>query len=411
MRVLISIILALTIVSYLFTAFLFLGLSFFTYQVSLLSLTLLFLAFNYKSIINLKLLSIINNKLSFQELSILLATVLIFVLLFFNNTLRWGKWDAWAIWSLRSKFMIANSNFFNLFVDEIGWIHTDYPLMLPSLIASVWKSFSNTNPLIPVYVALIIVLLVLLLLFSSFLQNKSKRIFAFLILIVAGGTINLDLYGSYQYADTLLSLFFLVPVVLYSLSRSNLNISLCILIGFFAASTTWVKNEGIAFFIIFTILFIINEIKHKKNIIYFIIGATMPLLFLIYFKIAYAPANDLVDGTNAESLSKLVDWDRYVLVFDYLINFILQKFPFAFLLMIVAILVDYKYCKTIGFQAIIALFSTYFIIYILTPLGLEWHLKTSIDRLFHQTSPLILFSIFYYFASNYNLDIIKKIKY
>jgi hypothetical protein len=279
MRVLISIILALTIVSYLFTAFLFLGLSFFTYQVSLLSLTLLFLAFNYKSIINLKLLSIINNKLSFQELSILLATVLIFVLLFFNNTLRWGKWDAWAIWSLRSKFMIANSNFFNLFVDEIAWIHTDYPLMLPSLIASVWKSFSNTNPLIPVYVALIIVLLVLLLLFSAFLQKKSKRIFAFLILIVAGGTINLDLYGSYQYADTLLSLFFLVPIVLYSLSRSNLNISLCILIGFFAASTTWVKNEGIAFFIIFTILFIINEIKHKKNIIYFIIGLLCPYCF------------------------------------------------------------------------------------------------------------------------------------
>ena len=43
-----------------------------------------------------------------------------------------GRWDAWAIWNLRAKFLATPSDRWrDAFDPVVSWSHPDYPLLLP----------------------------------------------------------------------------------------------------------------------------------------------------------------------------------------------------------------------------------------------------------------------------------------
>ena len=115
-----------------------------------------------------------NIKLLNSELIIILFCLILFSSMFFFNSLRWGKWDAWAIWSLHAKFLYFDDQFVNLFTNNIEWTHPDYPLMLPSIIASIWKSIGIVSPMVPLFISYFTSLSLLLLVLSSFFEFKLK---------------------------------------------------------------------------------------------------------------------------------------------------------------------------------------------------------------------------------------------
>tara|TARA_R110002073_G_scaffold26889_1_gene87530 strand:+ start:3678 stop:4991 length:1314 start_codon:yes stop_codon:yes gene_type:complete len=403
LKIVISIFLSVSFLSFSFSLSLFTGMNFTLYQILFLITPIIYCIVNYKYFTAIfKKVDSTNFKLLNSELAIILFCLVLFTSMFFFNSLRWGRWDAWAIWSLHAKFLYFNDQFASLFTNNIIWTHPDYPLMLPSLIASIWKSLGIISPMVPLFISYFTAICLLLLVLSSFFEFRFKTL-GIISFIVVLSSILLDYFSSSQYSDTLLSVFILIPIVLKNHFDKNKSLFFLILIGFFAATNGWIKNEGVIFFVIFFLFFSFDNIKKIKNIIYFLLGALIPLLFIIYFKTHYAPVNDLVNATSIDSLNKLTEINRYSTIYDYLLEKVIYKNSLLIILLISAIAIDYKYCLTFDFKVIISLFIIYFLVYVLTPHGLEWHLRTSVDRIIHHISPAIIYTIFFYFSQKYEV--------
>lgn len=408
LKIVISIFLSVSFLSYSFSLSLFTGMNFMLYQILFIVTPVIFCIINYKffkTILNEG--DSKNIKLLNSELIIILFCLILFSSMFFFNSLRWGKWDAWAIWSLHAKFLYFDDQFVNLFTNNIEWTHPDYPLMLPSIIASIWKSIGIVSPMVPLFISYFTSLSLLLLVLSSFFEFKLKTL-GILCFIVILSSILLDYFGSLQGSDTLLSTFILIPIVLMNHINKEKPIFYLILIGFFAATNGWIKNEGLIFFVIFFLFFSFSNIKRIKNIVFFLLGALIPLLFIIYFKTYYAPVNDLINDSSIDSLNKLTEFNRYFTIYDYILEKVVYKNSLLIILLISAIALDYKYCLTFGFKVIISLFIIYIFVYVLTPLELEWHLNSSVDRIIHHISPAIIYTIFFYFSKKYEVVLSKK---
>ena len=174
------------------------------------------------------------------------------------------------------------------------------------------------------------------------------------------------------------------------------------LIGFFSASCGWIKNEGLVFFFIFSFFFVIHNFKISKYIKYYFLGTLIPLLVLIVFKLQYAPSNDLIKGQN-NSYLKIMDIHRYITILNFLIHHLRIYYQLIIVLIFMSIS-SWAYYKTFSFQVIISLLIVYFFVYILTPYNIEWHLRTSYDRLILHVTPALLYSIFMFRVNKLKLN-------
>lgn len=342
---------------------------------------------------------ILADKIEYQHPVLLMLGMICFIaftFLFFKASDRWGYWDAWAIWSLHAKFLIYNQEFTNLFTNEIDFTHPDYPLMLPSLIAVFWKSFYTQSPVIPLLIAYTTGVAILILLYSSFIQKKSP-VAGIIVLFFLSCTNLLYPIASYQYADTLLALFILVPFILLSQINENKNNQLLFfLVGFFAASCGWIKNEGLAFYFIFSLVLFFYQGHSKNQRIAYLYGSIIPLAVIFLFKVFLAPSNDIVDGQQATIFVKLVDTSRYAIIANYFFNMISGNKILVILILgnLVIYISYYNHCSYFILVVLILMLFSYFFIYVVTPRDLTWHLSTSFDRLLHQLIPTFLFSLF-----------------
>jgi hypothetical protein len=132
-------------------------------------------------------------------------------------------------------------------------------------------------------------------------------------------------------------------------------------------------------------------------------GLLLTTLPILYHKIQLAPANDLIALARPALLAaNLGDAER---VIQILIRFFKSAFyfgqwpfplaPFLILYALVARLSD-QTSKADLFPFVLIFLQTggYFLIFLLTPHNLTWHLDTSLDRLFLQLFPSLLFAIF-----------------
>lgn len=308
------------------------------------------------------------------------------ILLFINNTQKWGLWDAWAIWSLHAEFLANPESWRNIFDPALAWNHTDYPLMLPAFIAMFWNATGQISSLVPFIIGLIPYILLLIFMYHAF-DNKMLGIIAVFILIIDIGFIT---RSASQYADTYLSLFIVLSYYGYTESRKENHIKLwSVLTGIVASGAMWIKNEGLAFFLIFAVLWGLTFIKDRKKILLFLAGSSLTLVIILIYKFLIAPANDVITINGNSYSNKLTDSDRYLFIYRYLRDYLLYAVP-ALLLLITAAIMSKS--KTYLFPAIslILIFAAFFVVYVLSPYGLQWHLETSADRLVHQLTPAVL---------------------
>lgn len=388
--------LAISGLSLFFVLFLFAGIGFAIFQIIFLLLPLAYIAFSVKSDPALFGFKTLKNAPTLLLLAALPA-LLQFTHHFFTTVIRWGDWDAWAIWSQHGRFLTDASHYANLFTNDISWTHPDYPLMLPSILAMFWKSFGTETAEVPALFAYVVALSLVLLILSSFLEKK---------LAVSGMTVFLLLtcsmllfpFVSTQQADTLIAVFILVPVVLTDhIPDKNARFHL-ILTGFFATVCGWIKNEGLMFFAIFSFCFLVKYFRKPGYVKFFLVGTAFPLIVLIFFKTAWAPPGDLV-SRNGDFLEKLSDWGRYEKILFFGKDYFSENGTFLMYVLGAALVVNYQYYFSLGFLAAAGLFSAYILVYVITPHDIGWHLSTSFHRLVHQVFPLLVYSAFFYMAS------------
>lgn len=320
---------------------------------------------------------------------LLLFILLIQTILFWKGSKSWGEWDAWAIWNLHAKFLFYDDGWKNLFTNKLSWTHPDYPLMLPSLIALFWKGLGEINPFVPAAVAYATLISVLCLLYTSLQKGRFKVVgltgILFLIL-----DLRFTSLAIMQYADTLVSLFILITIILLSKKEGKPDAYFSF-IGLFAVLPIWVKNEGAVFFLLTSVLIIGLHYKQMRKILYYTIGMLPVLSLYVYFKIVYAPANDLIGALDNHTSQKLLSFDRYITIGKYFLTTLYYQFQLLLILPF-ALLVACPRKLASGIVLVLSgTLASYLCVYIVTPHDLTWHLSTSLDRLIQQIYPSVIY--------------------
>ncbi|HEA65660.1 MAG TPA: hypothetical protein ENI07_02395 [Desulfobacterales bacterium] len=349
--------------------------------------------------------SIFSNIKSFfyrRESVIILASILLMSLVFSLHSARWVGWDSWAIWNMHAKFLTFSNNWTNLFTNHIEWTHPDYPLMLPSYIAIFWKLLGNFTPIVPSILAYIVLAAVPLSIYSS-LKSKNLELLGLILFLIFALDSKFIYRAASQYSDTLLSLYILLTIILFNQFRTEKQNNL-FLIGFFSASSCWIKNEGGLFFIVFSFYLILSKYKdqHFSGSKYFI-GALPPLLVTIIFKLVYAPPNALLSyslfGNNFE---KLLDIKRYTTTISYFVITTMNHYPFIIYLSIIIFILYKKYYLSIDFMGLATVLLGYYAIFIISPYDLKWYLESAYSRLFHQLYPSFVYTMVTTLGNNYS---------
>jgi 4-amino-4-deoxy-L-arabinose transferase-like glycosyltransferase len=333
-----------------------------------------------------------------------------------------GKWDAWLIWNMHARFLYRSGEAWReVFAGGMDWSHWDYPLLLPLSIVHCWKYIGNDSIYIPAAFALLFTLLTLGLLLCAlaFLRSRIQGCLAAMILL---GTPLFIAMGASQFADIPLAFFILTTLVLLFLQARSGDGTPggLILAGLAAGLCAWTKNEGLLFFPVVTVV-LFGVTVHAggwrqafKRVAGFLAGALPVLAVVLYFKLRLAPTNDLVAGFSPAALSdKLLDLNRYAEIaraffitgisftqglVDLRVGMRLNPGAVNILLLIAYLLftgirIDRQERSAVLQTAaiLVLMLAGYFFVYVTTPLDLTYHLITSLNRLFLQLWPSVIF--------------------
>ena len=322
-----------------------------------------------------------------------------------------GLWDAWADWNLGAKFISR---------DPHGWadsfhkiissnFHTDYPLLQKGYIARCWILANNETVWVPIIFCFIITFCTIGLLASSvsYFTTKTNGLIAGLILLCTPFFMTM---GDSQYADNTVGYFYLATIVLLTFARSGASIKphLLIAAGITAGLAAWSKNEGLLFIMCLfisqlSLFFLKNYRELLVEFKYLLLGMLPVLILIAYYKIKIAPPNDIMDAQGAQTFVKLTDYSRYAIVGRwYFAQFsafgkwaLNPMWLFLFGILFNGIrLKENRDTLISNFTLLLLMLIGFFFIFIISHLGLEYFLSTSLHRLFFQLFPSFIFLYF-----------------
>lgn len=332
----------------------------------------------------------------------LVISLLIFAGGFWINSMQnpHGRYDAWSNWNVVARFVFrGGEHWTGTFLR--AYDHPDYPFLLTMSNATTWEILSRETTRGPMALGFLFTVCLVGLLFGLVYALRGFPQAALAAIVLASQPA-IAYQGMSQHADIPVSLYFLASLGLIPIYMSSREKSIPILAGFLAGLSAWTKNEGITFILISLLAwkFLRSE---KKDFVFrsFILGLAFPTLIIVLFKLFLAPNSDLIVGQR-DMLALLLDWERYryILVNIGRVFWTIGEGPINIvgLLIIYSIMVSKTHQSIDGlrqvFFVIFAQFLIYFFIYVTSPRDLEWHVQTSVGRLYLQLFPLMLLALF-----------------
>ena len=335
-------------------------------------------------------------------------------------------WDAFAIWNLHARFLFrGGAQWRDGFTALIPWSHPDYPLLVPAAIAHFWTGMGYESQVVPALIGVAFTFSTVALLFSSLarLRGEISAILGGLTLLTTPFFIE---QGTAQYADVPLSFFVLATIVLTCLHENGPEFGspcwLPVLAGISCGFAAWTKNEGLLFLLAIVssrlLVFVMAQSRstlpgvpqrHGENaqaasttFLLFLAGMAPLLLLIAWFKHAVGVSNELFSSI---AFPKLLDASRYLAVLKWYTKDFL-RFGDWFLIPGTLLLAGLCFASPgkrmqaahpASKACLIAIALTlvgYFVIYLITPYDLYWHLRFSLNRLFLQLWPAVIFLFF-----------------
>jgi hypothetical protein len=315
-----------------------------------------------------------------------------------------GGTDGWAIWSSHAKYIASGGKTWAL--DIQNTFHPDYPLLLPAALVHTWRYIGSNSPDAAGFLGILFELAGVAVLAATLIKLRSPAI-GFLMTFVLIGSPAYVLHATSGYADVPLSAFVVSTIALICLYESDDSKppGLIALAGFMAGCAAWTKNEGVPFALATAVILALPVFRTRsatlRRIAGFAAGLALPLAAIAYFKLAVAPPNDLfVNRNSADFLAKLSDSSRYLIILKSYIRtgWTFGGWVFNPFLPVLAFVglsgVDRSVLRNFGWRACIAiitiLMAGYFAIYVITPLELNDHLASSLNRLMMHVWPACL---------------------
>ena len=315
-----------------------------------------------------------------------------------------GDWDATAIWNSHSRYLYRDGPAWQ--TDIRNTLHADYPLLVPSLVARLWRYIGTDIPdaaSIPGVMFIVAAIAVLVGVLAELRNFRTASIMA-VVLLATPFFIH---YGVAQSADVPLSLYVLSTVALICLERAWKpdRLGLLALAGFTAGCAAWVKNEGLLFLVVTSGVVLLPAVKAPaaglRRWTAFVAGALLPLMVILWFKLTIAPSNDIFGNRHSsEMLEKIADPSRHAMILhnfsqtfwtfgDWLLS------PALVIVIYVAIFgIDRKMVRNTGWlqglSICVLTLAGYYVTYLVTPMDLQWHLNSSLPRLYLHLWPTAL---------------------
>jgi hypothetical protein len=318
-----------------------------------------------------------------------------------------GLWDAWMLWNTRAHFLFrSGTNWMEQFSgqDIFGWLHPDYPLLLPASVSAIWQLQGQESFMAPMLISgLFTVAVISILTFGvALLRTRNQGYLAGLAIMSVPV---LYLWGCSQQADVPLSTYMLGALICFSLNEVTNENGLLYLSGTFAGMAAWTKNEGGLFallFWFFAFLGLWATSKTKffriRNLTFFAFGILPWVLLLILFKIFLAPETEQFKQPLAELWAKLFSPERFPQVLSSFINeFKWFGLPF---LSFYGLLFGLRFPRSqlmpvlVIAATAVGMFVGYFLAYVVSPWAPSELLRMTQERLFLQIWPSLLLLFF-----------------
>jgi hypothetical protein len=318
----------------------------------------------------------------------------------------WGDWDAWCIWNVRAKYLAGGGDSWKTAASAlIGESQPTYPLLLPALVARCWRYGGTVSEAAPAAVSVWFLgsLIGLLASALALLRGLSAGLLAALVLLAT----NTFLYQGHRlYADLPLAFFMLGALAFLLLAGQEQGAPWRprVLAGACASFAAWTKGEGLVFAALF--LGVEAAVRwrssgwkaSRKMGLAVLAGAAPVLLLTLHFQFAVAPpGNPFLSGSAGEAAARLLSIDRYAQTGAAFLRqaWTLGEAP-AHPLLLLGILAAVlgvapaphhrEWTKSASLTLALML-ATYFGLYLVTTLPLDWLLGTSVDRLYAQVWP------------------------
>ncbi len=315
-----------------------------------------------------------------------------------------GDWDATAIWNSHSRYLYRDGPAWQS--DIRNTFHSDYPLLVPALVARLWRYIGNDVPDAGGVSGAMFVLAAVAVLAGVLAELRASSAGVVMALVLLGTPFYIH-YGVAQSADVPLSLYILCTAALICLyrMRSSESRGLLVLAGFTAGCAGWVKNEGLLFLVVVGLVLLLPVLWEPsvtlRRFAAFACGGFLPLLVIVWFKMAVAPPNDIFGYRHySEIMQKLSDPSRHLTIFqnfsrtfwsfgEWLVH------PAVFVLLYVALHgIDRKTAHNAGWLQSVLIWGLvvagYYAVYVITPMDLQWHLDSSLPRLYLHLWPTAL---------------------
>jgi hypothetical protein len=308
--------------------------------------------------------------------------------------------DAWFIWNMTARFIYRSSDWTLMFSSPSALWHPDYPLLLSLNVVQGWLFQGSESTLGPVLIAGLFTFCIPGICFTAMMIFKDVRQASLTVFFLLS-TPWYVLHGTEQVADVPISAYFLGGFIFLLLYLRQHNPGLLVLSGLMSGLSAWTKNEGLYFWMssLFVCLLVLVGFEKKPGrILYFLCGSAFPLLIVLLFKILLAPGNDLFQN-NTSILEKLADPARYSMILAEFARHIsaFGGWPVGIFWVMAgyAVIVGLEINHSRGAYVVAMLpllqLAGYFVIYLITPRELAWHLSTSLGRLLTQIFPLSIF--------------------
>lgn len=336
------------------------------------------------------------------------------LLLFLLGFLKFphGGWDAWAHWNLRARFIFRGGEAWSHAFHPDFWNPLNYPLLTPLTVAAGWGWTGFESFWIPGGIALLFTAATASLLAASLarLAGPGQGFLAALVLL---GTPFFLTHGASQYADIPLAFFFLATFVMSALHdlEAGRPVKFLVLAGVFAAFSAWTKNEGLLFILCFFSARLAGKILSAgwraalRELAWLSLGLLPVLAVVLYAKTRLFPPRTIFGGRGSSYLVETFsDPARYGTILSAFLRTALDfgawAFPFPLVLLLYLFWIKLRPAGPIrkaGLAVLLTLglmLGGYFAFYLYTPLDLEFHLITSVNRLFLCLWPSFLFGFF-----------------
>ena len=341
----------------------------------------------------------------------MLMAIVSFVLLSLHSP--HGGWDAQSIWNRHALFMFrGGENWRDVFsAAEANWT-PGYPMLTPGAIAHCWFFVGKETLLAPIAVGFLFAAAVGGLMVSSLilLRSGSQGLIAGIVLLC---TPQFTAQAATQYADVPLASFYLAAVLLLHLyDAAPTHAGWLVMSGLMAGMAAWTKSEGLLFALVLVLArcVVVGVSRGAKawarEILPFAVGLLPVLAVVLYFKFRMAGAAiDLVAGQTPHTLlGRFLSGSRYIMIVkafgNQIIGFggwVVMLPPVLFMyLLLVGINSARKDRAAIytGVLTLVLMTCGYFMVYVITPHDLAWHLHFSLDRVLMQLWPLAIFTFF-----------------